>query len=377
MQLAELWNRPLWSVRVSEWLVLFFLAAGLLSIYAAPDWRGLLLLAALIVTWRQRRLITVDPGIKRVALLVLAYILLFTILSTEWGRSAKGAYDMMRGMLVFFVAYLLGMKLGDPRQFLAFTISVVVLILSSFLVPWDYEAGFRFYGFHENPNNSAVALVVYTVLAIPLLADRRHTTHWLIGCLGLLAGTYLVMLTNSRGAWLGLFGAALVILFMQSWIRLRYRLAIAGLLAFALYGAVIFANVKGTSLSLRDEIWLGLFWETVDQRLWLGFGLNRAKDVMMELSLPTLTAHNFFLEVFVSSGVAGLVFVLGIIAALLRHLLSFDYRRSAQFYMGAGGLVAYMIMAQFDLKLSSFIFMATLALFLGLLYSQRLPRSAP
>ena len=377
MQLSELWNRPVWSVRVSEWLVLFFLAAGLLSIYAAPDWRGLLLLAALIVTWRQRGLITVDPGIKRVAIFILAYILVFTILSTEWGRSAKGAYDMMRGMLVFFVAYLLGMKLGDPRQFLAFTTLVVVLILSSFLVPWDYEAGARFYGFHENPNNSAVTLVVYTVLAIPLLADRRRTTHWLIGCLGLLAGTYLVILTNSRGAWLGLFGAALVILFMQSWIRLRYRLAIAGLLAFALYGAVLFANIKGTSLSLRDEIWLGLFWETVDQRLWLGFGLNRAKDVMMELGLPTLTAHNFFLEVFVSSGVAGLVFVLGIIAALLRHLLSFDYRRSAQFYMGVGGLVAYLTMAQFDLKLSSFIFVATIALFLGLLYSQRVPRSAP
>ena len=147
-------------MRVSEWSALFFLAAGLLSIYAAPDWRGLLLLAALVVTYRQRRLIAVDPGIKRVALLVLAYILLFTILSTEWGRSAKGSYDMMRGMLVFFVAYLLGVKLGDPRQFLAFTASVVVLILASFLVPWDYEGGFRFYGFHENTNNSAVTLVV-------------------------------------------------------------------------------------------------------------------------------------------------------------------------------------------------------------------------
>ena len=377
MQLAELWNRPLWSVQVSEWLVLFFLAAGLLSIYVAPDWRGLLLLAALIVTYRQRKRIAVDPGMKRVALLVLAYILLFTILSTDWERSAKGAYDMMRGMLVFFVAYLLGVKLGDPRQFLVFTASVVVLIFASFLAPWDYEGGFHFYGYHANPNNSAVTLVVYTILAIPLLADRRRTTHGLIGWLGLLAGAYLIILTNSRGAWLGLFGAAAVILFMQSWMRLHYRLGIAGLLALALYGAILLDNVKGTSLSLRDEIWLGLFWETVDQRLWLGFGLNRAKDVMVELGLPTLTAHNFFLEVFVSSGVAGLVFVLTIIAALMRHMLSFEFRRSAQFYMGVGGLVAYMIMAQFDLKLSSFIFMATIALFLGLVYSQRLPRSAP
>lgn len=361
-----------WRIEGMQWLIFVSIVASALSIYVPYDVRDPLLLIALIWSYRERHLISIDAGLKYVAVLMLAYIVIFTVLSTEWGRSLKGAYDMARGILVFFIGYILGVKLQDPEKFIIFTLLVVVMILASFYLPQSYGEGKLFYGYHVNPNNAAVALTIYTIFSIPMLESPRSKIALLLGIMGIVAGLYLLVLTNSRGAWLGIFGASVVIIFMQSRASMRFRM-LAAFAVFSLFvGVLLFANYKGESLSYRDLIWSGLFRETVATHPWLGFGINRVKDVMLESGLPTLTAHNLFLEIFVSSGVIGLVFVVIVVAMLIRHLMSFRYRRTAQFYMGIGGLTAYFLMAQFDLKLSSFRFMATISLFLGLLYSQRL-----
>lgn len=364
----------LWIARHAEWLVLFVLTAAVLSIYVPYNLRDPLLFVGLLAVYRERHLIRVDAGLKHVVLLVLAYAVIFTVISTDPARSAKGAYDMARGMLVFFVGYLLASKLQDSSRFIAFTAMVVVVILLAFLLPQKTGHGETFYGYHLNPNNTAVSLAVYVILCIPMVGNGRRKAGWLLSGVGIAVGAYLLLLANSRGAWLGMFGACMVILFVQMHVRRVQRLAISGVVAAVFLVVFLFANVKGASLSLRDQIWLGLLNETLHSSPWLGFGLNCVKDVMVSLGLPTLTAHNLFLEIFVSSGVVGLAFMLFVMVVLVRHLLSFEYRRTAPFYMGIGGLVAYFLMAQFDLKMSSFRFMATMSLFLGLLYSQRLPR---
>lgn len=367
------WEEVPLSSQWKDWLAMLILTASVLSIYVPYGLRDPLLFLALVAAYRERHLIRVGVGMKYAALLMVAYILVFTVVSTDVGRSAKGAYDMLRGMLVFFVGYVLAVKLEDPRKFAGFTAIVTVSILLAFLLPQQYEQVYAFYGYHVNPNNTAVALVIYTILAIPMLGNDYRQPAWLVGCVGIIAGMYLLILTNSRGAWLGLFGACLAILFVQPRITVRHRLVISLLLALGFAVLLIFANVKGGSLSLRDQIWLGLLRETADARPWLGFGINRAKDVMTGMGLPTLTAHNLFLEIFISSGIVGLVFMLFVIGRFALYLLSFRYRRTTPFYMGLGGMTAYLLMAQFDLKLSSFIFMATISLFLALLYSQRVP----
>lgn len=364
-------NSMSWRTEGMQWLIFISVVASVLSIYVPYGARDPLLLLALIVCYRERRLISIDVDLKYVAVLFLAYIVIFTLLSTEWGRSVKGAYDMVRGLLVFFVGYLLGVKLKDPVKFFIFTLLVVVMILASFYLPQTYGEGKLFYGYHVNPNNTAVALTVYTIFCIPMLENPRSKGALVLSTIGIGAGLYLLVLTNSRGAWLGVFGAALVIIFMQSQASMRFRMLVTSVISSLFVGVLVFANYKGESLSYRDLIWSGLFRETIATHPWLGFGLNRVKDVMQESGLPTLTAHNIFLEIFVSTGVIGLVFVAFILALLMRHLMSFCYCRTAQFYMGIAGLTAYFLMAQFDLKLSSFIFMATISLFLGILYSQR------
>lgn len=352
-----------------EWLVFILLAAPIFAIYLPSKFRSVLLFVALILAYRERHLIRVDRGLVQIAVLMLAYLLLFTLVSTEWERSVKGAYDMIRGTLMFFVAYLLALKLDDPRKFLLLTVTATALILASFAFP--QRAG-AFYGYHLNPNNVAVTLTVYVILALPLLT--RHAWRylgWAISFGGVAAGCYLLMLANSRGAWLGLSGAGVMIALMLPHIKIRQRIGVTAVLMASLAGILLFANTKGFALNAREQIWMGLLTETLENRPLMGFGLNCIKDVMASMGLPTLTAHNFFLEVFVSSGFIGLCFVLFIMYRLLRDLVGYEYRYGTVFYMGVAGLTAYLLMAQFDLKMSSFRFMATISLFLGFIYSQR------
>ncbi|HEY9198155.1 MAG TPA: O-antigen ligase family protein [Gammaproteobacteria bacterium] len=316
-----------------------------------------------------------DAGIKRIAIAMLIYILLFTLLSTEMGRSAKGAYDMLRGMLAFYVGYVLAVKLGDAQKYGLLTVGALVLLAGNFLFP-RVLPGIEFYGYFENPNNSAVAIVIFIILCTPLLPRQPGTgIYRALGIVGFVLGVFLLMLTNSRSAWLGLSCALMALVFLLPSVKRRHRLIFSGVLVFILAVVVLLANVKGFSLSERDKIWLGLLSDTWNNRPWLGYGLNRVKDVLAQLGLPTQTAHNLFLEIFVASGLVGLAYMTVFIAGMLRYLFSFRYTAGSVLYMGVMGLICYLVMAQFDLKMSSFTFMASMSLFLGFVHSQRLPRN--
>lgn len=352
------------------------LVAAMLVLYMPHGLRDVLFFIALVIAYRQRDEIQIDAGLKNIFWLFIGYIFLFTVLSSDIKLSAKGLYDMIRGMLFFFPAYILAQRLEDKDQLKVLSLLVVAAILAHFL--FGRDAGeWYFYGYHANSNNSAVTLTVYTVLAMSLLAAKERPYQlWLLGIVGLAAGLYLLLLTNARGAWLGVFFAILVCVFVSPILKPIYKWGLGVGLTVMLLSVILLANQKGYSLSLRDHIWGGLFYETIERGLWLGFGLNSVKSIMTALDLPTLTAHNIFLEVFVSSGLVGLALVVTLIGLLVRHLLSYRYRRNPSFYIGAGGLTAYLTMAQFDLKLSSFLFMASISIFLAFVYAQRItPRS--
>ncbi len=364
--------RVMTRAQTAGWVLHLILVAFVFSLYMPGVARDILYLAALGVVYSERHLLQVDVGIKRIAYMMLGYIFLFTVLSTDYGRSAKGAYDMLRGLLVFYVGYLLGLKLEDEHKFAALTVGALILLLGNFAFPND-EFVFPFYGYFENPNNSAVAITIFTILSVPLFPKYPgYKVYWALGGLGFLVGVYLLLLTNSRGAWLGLFGALVVLIYLVPHIKRSSRIAVSVILVCGLTGIVFLANSKGLSLSLRDKIWIGLLTDTWENRPWLGYGINRIKDVLHSLDLPTQTAHNIFLEIFVASGVVGLVYILTLVLSVFKYFSAFSYRNNTVLYMGVMGLAAYFSMAQFDLKMSSFTFMASISLFLGFIYSQRL-----
>ena len=228
-----------------------------------------------------------------------------------------------------------------------------------------------------NPNNVAVTLVFLLSLSLPSLRSTdRHAAVLFLAGLGLLAALYLLVLTNSRAAWLGCAVAAGTLVFSVRTLSARLRIALLALIIAALLGTLYFLNTQGLELNLRDLIWGALFEETLKSNPWLGYGINYTKELLPIVNAPFQTAHNLFLEFFVSSGLVGLVLMLYIFYRLAKHYAGFHFDRAVLFHSGIFGLLAFLVMDQFDLKFASYRFFGSHCFFLGLIYAHRQRRAA-
>lgn len=321
-------------------------------------------IAVLAIEWKR---IEIDAELKRILVMFLVYLAAFTALSADHSRSLKGSYDILRGLVHFPVALLLAQYARRPDVSILLKVCATSLLLAQFLFPQK-----QFFGFYVNPNNAAVMLVFLVSLSLPSLrSSDRHPVETLIGGLGLLAGLYLLVLTNSRAAWLACAVAAGALVICMKSLSARLKIGLLVLVAGALIAALYFLNWKGVGLRLRDVIWEALFRETLNNSPWLGYGINYAKELMPALNVPFQTTHNIFLELFVSSGFVGLAIALFLIFRLTVHYRSFCFDNIGLFYSGMFGLLAFLVMDQFDLKFASYRFFGSHCFFLGLIYAHR------
>jgi len=223
-------------------------------------------------------------------------------------------------------------------------------------------------GFH--PNEVAGCLILFVPLQITLLvsgADRwvlremgwgDDRSRWVvcaeIAMLGLTTGTLL--LTQSRGAWLGLLVASVAFLAWHSrTTRMAAVLCLAGGIALVAaigperaLGAVISASGRriNSNVSGRVELWSRAISAIEDFPL-TGMGMNTFREVLPVLYPTFLTepttdvahAHNQLLQTALDLGVPGLIAYISIwlvAAALLMDVLR---KMDAPVYRSvAGGL---------------------------------------
>ena len=210
------------------------------------------------------------------------------------------------------------------------------------------------------------------VLMLPYTASGNHRwANWGVSALGLALGLFLLFLTNTRGAWLGVVGGIAALLWLKKGLPKWVRFVLGFSAALALCGLLFFANQKGFALNLRGGLWAGLLKSAVEESLFIGYGIDLVKEIILEKKLITVSAHNIFLEIFICSGLLGLAWIGVIVFFLVRHLRRFSYHQNTLWCMGVLGMVIFLIMGQFDLKFFSFRFIASLSFFLGLIYSQR------
>lgn len=347
------------------------------AIYAPWSGDSLLVAAALLVAWLRRDEFEIDRRLMVPVAWLAAWILAFSVVSDDHSRSAKGAYDMVRGSLVFFPALLVGARLrsGTGKSAIVW---VLVGLLLAHLFFYRTGAGLGFFGFHENPNNAAVTLVAYSGFWVVAYPGQRKLYWVWIGAGSLLLG--LLALTGGRGAWLGVVVAACTWLLFRPGMARRRRLLNATLVGLGLTVLFLVMNYKGFGANYRVEIWSTLIAETVRNAPWFGFGLNVVKDVAMALGLDrlsALTAHNLLLEVFVSSGLIGMLWFLAAIGRLAWVTARSRYDTNSVWWGGILMMLAFLVMGQFDLKLSSFRFAASMAICFGFLHAQRLQYRRP
>ncbi len=351
---------------------LVLLMLPVLGLYVPLDALSWTLCGAWWVTWRHRHKLHVDPTVKHIALWLVVYLLFFTVVSEDWRRSAKGTYDVLRGLTLFPLGVLLAGVLRRPPESATFHLAAAALLVGNFA----FDRG-AFYGYHPNANNVAVTVLWLALLAWPQYLHGGMRARGLLALISAAvvgATAWLLYLAQSRAAWAGVAVAAVVLLVTERrhapWVRISLSAAAVGGLALLL----AFFSRKGLALDYRDLIWSTLWHATLAQAPWLGFGLNTVKHLMPEGEVAGelgTTAHNLILEVFVSTGAVGLLWVVVLATALAWHYRRLHLERSGLFYPALAGVLVFLTMSMVDLKFASFRLPATLTFFLGWLYAQR------
>lgn len=329
------------------------------------------------VSYARRTEWHLEHDLKRAFWMLFAWGVLFTLVSENPSRSVKGAYDMLRAAIFFPIGLIVANHLRNANKAALFSVLAVATIMSNFFYPrGGYSAQF-FFGYHDNPNNVAVSLFFAMMLALLVyqwrgLSERYFKAILIVVGLGVAAGLMLFVMTNSRQAWLALFVSTMGYTWLNSNRPAKQKILVSVLGSGMLLLLLVAFNNKGISLSRREEIWGGLFNLTTSNHPWFGYGLNVVKDVLKQHDIITQTAHNLFLEVYVSSGIVGIVWFVFFLVLLWMAYSRFKYKKNTIFFVGVCGFAGYFIMAMFDLKLSSYRFFGTYAFFLGLIYSQRI-----
>lgn len=276
-------------------------------------------------------------------------LLVFTgwvAVSTTWAEDSGAVYDtlfryVLNLMLLLIVFSALRTKRHVVWVLTGFVVGAGVSAAYGLIVPsGPTEVGTRLSGVGINPNESAALLVAAAVLAAALAATLRDRPALRVGAaIGVLACTYGVILTVSRGGLVALAAALIAAVVMAGrWRPVILALAVAAVVATVGYFGVVAspeARTRVTSVAEgggtgRVDIWR-IAWRMVEAEPLHGVGSGNFQQSSVHYLLQPgaieradfivdnpKVAHNTYLEVLAELGIVGLVVFIGIIGFSLR-----------------------------------------------------------
>ncbi len=216
---------------------------------------------------------------------------------------------------------------------------------------FEVDGALRAYGNFDQPNpfGGYLSTILPVAIAVTLAPGTRRELRWLSGaCATVIAGG--IALSQSRGAWLGLAVAAVVLLAIWSH---RTRLVLPPLFAAGVAGILLVMSgiVSGALVQRASQAveYFGVFdvrtvelttnnWAVVERMAhwqagwlmfldhpWLGVGAGNYADAYPRYYLrswvePLGHAHNYYINTAAELGVVGLVAFLVTVVLVLRHL---------------------------------------------------------
>ncbi len=360
-------------------------------------------IAIIIVAWLARKFIQKDFSLPKHLFLIVFAIFIFWNLISFFNSSYL--YESIRGLIkVIKYGLLLTIIIDAFKSKQILKRAVYILIIWSLVIALNGIAqnvlGFGFLRLRvinildtqcrvfscrilssfRHPNNFGA----YLVLIIPvflsfILSKRINLRNRVYFSLGLMPLSFCLIRTYSKGAWLALFVAILILVLLKS--RKLFAILIISviILPFFLpqqiksraFDALNFQ--EGTSWE-RAKLWNGTF-IMIKEHPFLGFGVNtytknfpayKPKDYW-----SAIYPHNSYLHMATEIGLVGLgLFLTLIILAFVyisRHLKFLPAGRMRSVTMGLfAGSIGFLIHSGVDTHLYSVNLMVTFYLLLGL-----------
>ena len=222
----------------------------------------------------------------------------------------------------------------------------------------------RIYSTLENPNLLAGYLLPMLPLAVVVLLRWRRPLPRLFAATTLVLGAAALVLTYSRGAWMGMVAAAavlavlLVLRHTRRWpplwrkvVPLAVLLGGAALLAVLVWQVEplrvrvlsLVAGREDSSNNFRINVWLAVL-DMIQARPWLGIGpgndaFNLIYPLYQQPRFNALSAYSIPLELTVEAGIPGLLAGIGLVLASVRQGLGL-WRGDGPWALPAMGVLA-------------------------------------
>ncbi len=188
----------------------------------------------------------------------------------------------------------------------------------------------------ENPNMLAEYLILLLPIAVSLLLTRGNPLKRTSGLFAAALMGVCLILTWSRGAWIGLIFGAFI--FLLIWTRRSLYLIFAGVVSIPFLPLVLpesiisrfasIGNLADTSTSYRVNIWRGAV-HMLEDYWHCGIGIGEAAwdTVYPRYSLAAIEsaphAHNLYLQTWIECGVIGILLLLVFLFFLCQTNFSF------------------------------------------------------
>ncbi len=311
----ELWDNAC-SLLLALALLLLFYAAGMRRREARLDAAAMGPYAFLY--WGAVLVSVVFSNYRSLSLRFLLYhipcfLLVFVIVSAV--RSSRQLVQMALG---------LGGGVLVSSLYAFYQRLVLHITVNPSYVDMSINAGMpgRVYSFFENPNSYAELLLLLLPLLVALFFIFRRLSAKIAALLVFGIGAAAIVMTYSRASWVGLVVAALVYIFL--WDRRFLPLClVVGLCAVPLLPSTVLnriltiTNTSDSSTSSRFPLYnAGARMIARQPLMGVGLGIDAVQARVTELNyydaaIPFVHTHNTFLQVWLETGLLGLVSLLG------------------------------------------------------------------
>jgi putative inorganic carbon (HCO3(-)) transporter len=344
------WRQGSWLLPVGDWLGLaIVMVLYALAPYVSTTLIGVLMLAAAGLWGLLTLTDEAEGGITPIHVIVAIFwgvMVMATALSPVRGAAVSGLIKLTLNLLLFLLMARI-LRHGRARTLLVLAYVMTSLPVSVFglrqyffgaeaLATWvDAQSTLadttRVYSFLGNPNLLAGYLIPAVMFsAVAFFAWPRWVPKGL-ALLATLINTLCLVLTLSRGGWIGFMVAGFVLMtllvqywsiwFTPFWKRWALPVLLGGAAAFVVVAVIsvdalrarvmsIFVGREDSSNNFRMNVWTAVI-DMIRDRPILGIGpgndaFNKVYPLYQRPNYNALSAYSVFLEVTVEAGLIGL-----------------------------------------------------------------------